>query len=69
MNNYTAFLTLIGDINNAFCHLDEDNTADICNICDGDMKLLDKAQNKKVQVRQIMMKTREKMEMRILIQL
>ena len=43
MNNYTAFLTLIGDINNAFSHLDEDNTADICNICDGDIKLLDKA--------------------------
>ena len=43
MNNYTAFLTLIGDINNAFSHLDEDNAADICNICDGDIKLLDKA--------------------------
>ena len=45
MNNYTAFLTLIGDINNAFCHLDEDqmHPFDTCNICDGDMKLLDKA--------------------------
>ena len=43
MTIYTALLTLIGDINNAFSHLDEDNTADICNICDGDMKLLDKA--------------------------
>ena len=40
MNNYDAFLTLIGDINNAFCHLEEDDVADIC---DGDIKLLDKA--------------------------
>ena len=40
MNNYNALLTLIGDINNAFCHLEEDDVADIC---DGDIKLLDKA--------------------------
>ena len=40
MNNYNAMLTLIGDINNAFCHLEEDDVADIC---DGDIKLLDKA--------------------------
>ena len=40
MNNYTAFLTLIGDINNAFCHLEDEDVADIC---DGDIKLLDKA--------------------------
>ena len=40
MNNYDALLTLIGDINNAFCHLEEDDVADIC---DGDIKLLDKA--------------------------
>ena len=40
MNNYNALLTLIGDINNAFYHLEEDDVADIC---DGDIKLLDKA--------------------------
>ena len=39
MSNYDALLTLIGDINNAFCHLEED----IADICDGDMRLLDKA--------------------------
>ena len=39
-SNYTAFLTLIGDINNAFCHLEDEDVADIC---DGDLKLLDKA--------------------------
>ena len=41
MNNYDAVLTLIGDINNAFCHLDEN--IDAAKICDGDIKLLDKA--------------------------
>ncbi len=35
-----ALLTLIGDINNAFCHLEEDDVADVC---DGDIQLLDKA--------------------------
>ena len=40
MNNYDAFLTLIGDINNALCHLEEEDVADVC---DGDIKLLDKA--------------------------
>jgi len=40
MSNYTALLTLIGDINNAFCHLEDEDVADIC---DGDIKLLDKA--------------------------
>ena len=29
-----------GDINNAFCHLEEDDVADVC---DGDIQLLDKA--------------------------
>ena len=40
MSNYDALLTLIGDINNAFCHLEDEDVADIC---DGDIKLLDKA--------------------------
>ena len=40
MNNYNALLTLIGDINNAFCHLEEENVADVC---DGDIQLLDEA--------------------------
>ena len=40
MSNYDALLTLIGDINNAFCHLEEEDVADIR---DGDIKLLDKA--------------------------
>ena len=40
MSNYDALLTLIGDINNAFCHLEDPDVADIC---DGDIKLLDKA--------------------------
>ena len=40
MTNYEALLTLIGDINNAFCHLEEEDVADIW---DGDIKLLDKA--------------------------
>ena len=40
MNNYVALLTLIGDINNAFCHLEDEDSADIC---DGDIKLSDKA--------------------------
>ncbi len=40
MSNYDALLTLIGDINNAFCHLEEENVADVC---DGDIQLLDKA--------------------------
>ena len=40
MDNYTAFLTLIGDINNSFSHLEDEDSADIC---DGDIKLLDKA--------------------------
>ena len=39
-SKYTALLTLIGDINNAFCHVEDEDSADIC---DGDMKLLDKA--------------------------
>ena len=39
-SKYTALLTLIGDINNAFCHVEDEDCADIC---DGDMKLLDKA--------------------------
>ncbi len=40
MSNYDALLTLIGDINNAFCHLEEEDVADVC---DGDIKLLDEA--------------------------
>ncbi len=40
MTNYEALLTLIGDINNAFCHLEDEDVADIC---DGDIKLLDNA--------------------------
>ena len=40
MTNYEALLTLIGDINNSFAHVEDENSA---NICDGDMKLLDKA--------------------------
>lgn len=40
MNNYDALLTLIGDINNTFSHLEEE---DVCDVCDGDIKLLDKA--------------------------
>ena len=36
MSNYDALLTLIGDINNAFCHLEEE---DVANVCDGDIKL------------------------------
>jgi hypothetical protein len=42
MNNYDALLTLIGDINNAFCHLEYDD-GEQANVCDGDIKLLDKA--------------------------
>ena len=38
--NYEALLTLIGDVNNTFAHVEDENSA---NICDGDMKLLDKA--------------------------
>ena len=38
MSNYDALLTLIGDINNAFCHLEEEDVADVC---DGDIELLD----------------------------
>ena len=41
MTNYEALLTLIGDINNAFCHLEDEET--VADICDGDIKLLDKA--------------------------
>ena len=40
MTNYEALLTLIGDINNAFCHLEDE---DVAKVCDGDIKLLDKA--------------------------
>ena len=40
MSNYDALLTLIGDINNAFCHLEEEDGAAVC---DGDIRLLDKA--------------------------
>ena len=40
MSNYDALLTLIGDINNAFCLLEEEDVADVC---DGDIKLLDEA--------------------------
>jgi len=40
MNNYEALLTLIGDINNAFSHLEDE---DVAKVCDGDMQLLDKA--------------------------
>ena len=40
MSNYDALLTLIGDINNSFAHVEDEDSADIC---DGDMKLLDKA--------------------------
>lgn len=40
MTNYEALLTLIGDINNSFAHVEDENSAAIC---DGDMKLLDKA--------------------------
>jgi hypothetical protein len=38
--NYEALLTLIGDVNNTFAHVEDENSADIC---DGDMQLLDKA--------------------------
>ena len=38
--NELALLDLIRDINNAFCHVEDEDSADIC---DGDMKLLDKA--------------------------
>lgn len=41
MTNYEALLTLIGDINNAFCHLEDES--EVADICDGDIKLLDKA--------------------------
>ena len=40
MSNYDALLTLIGDINNAFCHLEGEDVADVW---DGDIQLLDKA--------------------------
>ena len=40
MSNYDALLTLIGDINNSFAHVEDEDSA---NICDGDIKLLDKA--------------------------
>tara|TARA_B100000579_G_scaffold438008_1_gene470794 strand:+ start:1849 stop:2010 length:162 start_codon:yes stop_codon:yes gene_type:complete len=40
MTNYEALLTLIGDINNSFAHIEDESAADIC---DGDIKLLDKA--------------------------
>ena len=40
MTNYEALLTLIGDINNNFPHLEDE---DSCDVCDGDIKLLDKA--------------------------
>jgi len=40
MSNYEALLTLIGDINNSFSHVEDEESADIC---DGDIKLLDKA--------------------------
>ena len=32
MSNYDALLTLIGDINNAFCHLEDE---DVAKVCDG----------------------------------
>ena len=38
--NYEALLTLIGDVNNTFAHVEDENSADIC---DGDIKLLDAA--------------------------
>ena len=38
--NYEALLTLIGDVNNTFAHVEEEDAAAIC---DGDMQLLDKA--------------------------
>ena len=38
--NYEALLTLIGDVNNTFAHVEEEDSAAIC---DGDMQLLDKA--------------------------
>ena len=34
MTNYDALLTLIGDINNAFCHVEDEDAAAIC---DGDI--------------------------------
>ena len=40
MTNYEALLTLIGDINNNFAHLEDEES---CDVCDGDIKLLDKA--------------------------
>ena len=40
MTNYEALLTLIGDVNNTFAHVEDESAADIC---DGDIKLLDKA--------------------------
>ena len=38
--NYEALLTLIGDVNNTFAHVEDEDSAAIC---DGDIKLLDKA--------------------------
>ena len=40
MSNYDALLTLIADIHNACCHLEEE---DVAAVCDGDIRLLDKA--------------------------
>ena len=42
MTNSEALLTLVDDINKAFWHLDYEEE-DVADICDGDIKLLDKA--------------------------
>ena len=39
-----ALLTLVDDINKAFWHLDyEEEDMEVAKVCDGDMRLLDKA--------------------------
>ena len=44
MTNSEALLTLVDDINKAFWHLDyEMEDEEVAKVCDGDMKLLDKA--------------------------
>ena len=44
MTNSEALLTLVDDINKAFWHLDyEEEDFEVAKVCDGDLKLLDKA--------------------------
>ena len=46
MENYQSYLTLRDDINQIFGHLIRDDVSINAKICDGDMKLLDKAVKK-----------------------